>query len=205
MKNDSHEIFKRCLIGSAILHLCMFYTYNGVKSRKALNFSKTNEKRVSIKLIDRVPVKNKEITKKKPHRKTQKVSKINKIKKQPQKNIVSKLEVSNKVSRMDAGLNSQLAAYSKLLRDKIVENKKYPIVAKRLKQQGTAHVSIELSWPNILEKVELSKSSRHEILNKEALDSIHNLDEIPRMPDSLRGEFSQKKLRIQVPISFQLF
>ncbi len=204
MEAKKKQIFTRCLIGSMIVHLALFYTGAVKNTQNRINFSKNVSHRTNVKLvINQKPVKK--VVKKRIVKTKKVASKKKQVlhkKTSPIKEI--KAERAFKANNIITGQNSKLAAYLKEVRQVIIDNKKYPRIAKKLRQQGEVQVLVELSWPNVLSKVELVKKSEHDILYKSALDSITELEDIPQMPNVLKEEFLTKRLQFRVPMSFEL-
>ena len=97
-------------------------------------------------------------------------------------------------------VNADIERYSSLISKAIGLNKQYPEIAQMQRLQGTVILDLEINSNGLISSVRIKRSSRHEILDKEALEMINNASPFPVPPKSLQG----KNFNVLVPISFKL-
>ena len=97
-------------------------------------------------------------------------------------------------------VNADIERYSSLISKAIGLNKQYPEIAQMQRLQGTVILDLEINSNGLISSVRIKRSSRHEILDKEALEMINNASPFPVPPKSVQG----KNFNVLVPISFKL-
>ena len=86
------------------------------------------------------------------------------------------------------------------MRDEIIKNRRYPRIAKRLRKSGIVNIAFDIEYPGRVSNLKLIKKVDFEPLNESALDSVSSLENFPQMP----VELSTKKIKVNIPISFEL-
>jgi protein TonB len=76
----------------------------------------------------------------------------------------------------------------------------YPSRSRRLKQQGSAEVVIQVDEDGSVKDIVVSRSSGYRSLDNEAIERVRSVLPLPSAPPDLRG----REYKIQIPISFKL-
>ncbi|WP_166266882.1 energy transducer TonB [Marinobacter caseinilyticus] len=92
------------------------------------------------------------------------------------------------------------ARYQADLRAHIYPNLRYPVMAKRQRQQGEVLVVFTVEPDGRVSDVRLAQASPFPLLNREALDVIERATPLPPLPPALHGENNEWL----VPITFSL-
>ncbi|TRZ49124.1 TonB family protein [bacterium] len=93
-----------------------------------------------------------------------------------------------------------IAAYTRLIQKRILENLIYPSLAKEAGFQGTVKVGIHLSFQGKLLDAVIKESSGYKILDDNAISVARNIASYPPFPSSV----DLKELWIEIPISYRL-
>lgn len=146
---------------------------------------KTIQKQIIKKeAIKKIPIKKKTIKKKSKIKKVKKkIQKPKKTLKKPIEKIVKKepIKQTKKIVNPQKQVNKQKikeeqdklkTQYLYALRAKINENKHYPRISKRLKEQGISTISFRVLKNGNFINIKISKSSKKKRLDKAALDAI---------------------------------
>ncbi|MFK2822319.1 TonB family protein [Arcobacter sp. YIC-80] len=167
---------------------------------------KTIQKQIIKKeAIKKIPIKKKTIKKK---------SKIKKVKKKIQKpieKIVKKepIKQTNKIVNPQKQVNKQKikeeqnklkTQYLYALRAKINENKHYPRISKRLKEQGISTISFRVLKNGNFINIKISKSSKKKRLDKAALDAIISTNSFIPFYKKINVAY----MDITIPIEFKI-
>ncbi len=155
----------------------------------------------------------KPIVKKEPVKKVLKEIKEPKIKKtEVKKEVVEKIQKQNTPPKKAQKESKKQAAkslekfkkykedYKTKLRAAIDKNKKYPIAAKRLKQQGLVTISFLVLKDGEFTKIKILKSSGIKRLDKAALKAVQNTKRFKAFPK----EINKESLDFDLPIQFVL-
>lgn len=89
--------------------------------------------------------------------------------------------------------------YQQVLRQ-IAQQKRYPVAAKRARQQGLAEVSFEIGSDGHLLSARISQSSQNASLDAAALAAVTQASPFPPIPP----ELAQQRLSLTLPIEFSL-
>lgn len=90
--------------------------------------------------------------------------------------------------------------YFDMVRMKIESRKQYPQVARDEQIQGRVLVQFVITVDGQISSLEVVKSSRHDILDRAALEAVRNAAPLPRPPANLFKE----KLLVKINIMFEL-
>lgn len=183
---------------SAGLHgLLLFASSTQSKEDSAnLHYSKNQSQRIQVKRLVKLKNSLEQKVEEKVVKKAKKVvSKKRKVVKEH-----SLENAPNPKNVVNSGQETQKARYLKRVRDEILARKRYPKIAKMLKKQGVVDIYFEVSYPKNLSNIRIKKGSGHAILDKSALETIEDLNELPEMPDFLKSEV----LKIAIPIKYEL-
>ncbi|EQC47989.1 TonB-dependent receptor [Bacteriovorax sp. Seq25_V] len=116
------------------------------------------------------------------------------------KAVEPQLSVAKRENRKSQGTSDSVARYTSVIREMITKNKKYPRVAKRLKQQGVVKVYFEVSFPNKISNLKIVETAKYDLLNKSALETIESLEDLPQVPD----EHAEAPIQLIVPLNFEI-
>lgn len=97
------------------------------------------------------------------------------------------------------GLTDVRSLYRAELRAQIEKNKTYPVLAKRLGQQGTVVVAFTLLEDGKIKDVKIDQPSRYEHLNASALEAVKKVEKFKPIPK----EIGEAMMEIKVPINFK--
>lgn len=181
------------------IHLLMLigFKYNE-SSNRLTNYSKNLSTQSVLKTSLYLKTKKQEFVKavKIEDKSTKKVAKPKNDIKQ-----ISELEVAKTASDKSSGADTALNKYLSDLRLLVQKNKKYPRIAKKLKQSGVVVLYFEIEKTNKIKKLELSKASEFESLNEAALEAVNgaNLSSL-NFPEDLR----EQTLKVAIPVQFDL-
>lgn len=89
--------------------------------------------------------------------------------------------------------------YLALLMNHLGKAKRYPMAARRLRQQGVVHVRFTMSRAGRVVAASLEKESRFEALNAEAIELLYRAMPLPRLPDDLPD-----LIELVIPVEFSL-
>ncbi|AYF43616.1 TonB protein, C-terminal domain protein [Halobacteriovorax sp. BALOs_7] len=183
---------------SAGLHgLLLFASSTQSKEDSAnLHYSKNQSQRIQVKRIVKIKNSLEQKVEEKVVKKAKKV--VSKKRKVVKEHSLENAPNPKKV--VNSGQETQKARYLKRVRDEILARKRYPKIAKMLKKQGVVDIYFEVSYPKNLSNIRIKKGSGHAILDKSALETIEDLNELPEMPDFLKSEV----LKIAIPIKYEL-
>lgn len=98
-------------------------------------------------------------------------------------------------SGRDSTLISQYASQVAELIDK---NKYYPIMAKRLEQEGEVLLNITIDKHGNLLKVAIERSCSFDSLNLAAVDAVHKVQRFPPIPEGLMSQ----QITFTIPIEY---
>ncbi len=110
-------------------------------------------------------------------------------------------EMSTAPSAQAGGLDKgATSSYFGKLKAWLYQHKKYPVSAKKQRQQGTVTVTFSIDRGGRLQTARITESSGHPLLDKAALDLLRTASPMPRIPDSM----AQENLVITLPIEYTL-
>jgi pilus assembly protein CpaC len=89
--------------------------------------------------------------------------------------------------------------YMRIIQNRILENLSYPTTAKEAGFQGTAKLSLHLSYRGDLLDVDVKDSSGYKILDDNAVAAAKSISEYPPFPPSIASE----DLWIEIPIIYR--
>jgi len=98
------------------------------------------------------------------------------------------------------GKVSPLFYYQQLIKQKIEENKKYPLLARNKGIEGKVWVKFEILKNGKVKDIKVVKSSHHQILDKAAIESIKKANPFPPFPEGLK----EGSLVINICLRFEL-
>ena len=107
---------------------------------------------------------------------------------------------SGEREQKSSGQDSALAKYLSELREFITQKQEYPIMAKRLQQEGTITVKFTVQSDGTIYGIKVLRQSPYEILNQEALRMILKVKSFRRFPK----ELTHFKIEVIFPIEFEL-
>jgi protein TonB len=192
---------KKSLVISIAVH-AMVMVPVGIRvfnAQKKVNFSLNNSNKTALRTVIRFKAPAKEqpkVMKKKVVKKAKKLAPKKVAKKAPEQAPDQSLK---KVVKKTLGQSSAKARYLSIVRSMIAANKKYPYIARRLRQQGTVKVYFEIAYPNKIKNIKLQEASRYDSLNRSALAAVKGLKSLPSVPAELKNE----TLEIQLPIVYE--
>ena len=91
-------------------------------------------------------------------------------------------------------------SYYRLLSEWLERYKQYPDLARRRGLEGTASLRVAIRRDGSVISAALQAPSRHDVLDRAALDLVRRAEPFPRMPSDLTGE----RFEFVVPIHFHL-
>jgi protein TonB len=91
-----------------------------------------------------------------------------------------------------------MPTYEHAILTHLERHKKYPRSARRRGQEGTAYVRFRLDRQGNVLSSELAKSSGHDILDQEVLDTMRRANPLPPMPPEIAGA----TISVTVPVRF---
>ena len=106
---------------------------------------------------------------------------------------------SGDIARKKESAQAQ-ASYFALLETWLDQHKKYPLRAKRKRQQGTALLYFVMDRNGQVLEYNIEESSGYKLLDREVSAMIKRAQPLPRIPDAMQ----QAKLKITVPVEFML-
>jgi len=98
------------------------------------------------------------------------------------------------------GKVSPLFYYQQLIKQKIEENKRYPLLARNKGIEGKVWVKFEILKNGKVKDIKIVKSSHHQILDKAAIESIKKANPFPPFPEGLK----ESSLIINICLRFEL-
>jgi len=98
------------------------------------------------------------------------------------------------------GKVSPLFHYQQLIKQKIEENKRYPLLARNKGIEGKVWVKFEILKDGKVKDIKIVKSSHHQILDKAAIESIKKANPFPPFPEGLK----ESSLIINICLRFEL-
>ena len=98
------------------------------------------------------------------------------------------------------GKVSPLFYYQQLIKQKIEENKRYPLLARNKGIEGKVWVKFEILKNGKVKNIKVVKSSYHQILDKAAIESIKKANPFPPFPEGLK----ESSLIINICLRFEL-
>lgn len=98
------------------------------------------------------------------------------------------------------GKASPLFYYQQLIKQKIEENKRYPLLARNKGIEGKVWIKFEILKNGNVKDIKIVKSSHHQILDKAAIESIKKANPFPPFPEGLK----ESSLIINICLRFQL-
>lgn len=101
--------------------------------------------------------------------------------------------------RMDV-IDDVLQRFSAVVRGKIESKKRYPIAAQKTEMEGRTGIRMTILKDGRLEKVEIVESSGYEILDRAALQSVHNAAPFPPIPDAAKMD----RIEMSIYLVFKL-
>lgn len=171
-----------------------------IKTKKSMVKKKKEVKKVLKKIVKK-QVQKKEKVKKQTVKKVEKKIVKRLVKKTPKKSIKPKLEKSNKATTQSLEkYKKHKEDYLTKLRAAIDENKSYPRLSKRLKEQGTVFISFTILKTGFFQDIKVLTSSGKKRLDKAALKSLQLTKNFEPFTKEIKKEF----LNITIPIVFTL-
>jgi len=98
------------------------------------------------------------------------------------------------------GKVSPLFYYQQLIKEKIEENKRYPLLARNKGIEGEVWIKFEILKDGKVKNINVVKSSHHQILDKAARESIKKANPFPPFPEGLK----ESSLIINICLRFEL-
>ena len=90
--------------------------------------------------------------------------------------------------------------YAKTLVRYFAKKRSYPPMARKLGQQGTVWVDVEILRSGQITNIELSKSSGFKVLDEAALALVKKADDLPPFPEGITAQ----KIKIRIPLEYTL-
>lgn len=103
------------------------------------------------------------------------------------------------LSKTNKQVGTQESEFLKKLRQKILELKDYPKLAKKLKQEGTVHLEVMINRNGELLNISIKKKNPSHILNQAAYTTLKKIQKLPPLS---RGP--QRDLKVEIPITYSL-
>ncbi len=91
-------------------------------------------------------------------------------------------------------------AYAKTLVRYFAKKRSYPPLARKLGQQGTVWIDVELLRSGQITNIELTRSSGSKVLDEAALALVKKADDIPPFPEGITAQ----KRKIRIPLEYTL-
>lgn len=173
-----------------------------------------NLQRVAIKEVQEVPVEIEEILPEPPQPVVEEVIvpiiKERAIKKVKKKKIVKKLKrkkkkkklvrKTSKAQRSSPQTKAIKNSYLSKVRKIIEQHKKYPRIAKRMKQEGVVKVKFTIGKNGKIRHIKLAQKCPYTKLNKAALQILHQIVSFGPIPKELNETY----LSLTVPIKYKI-
>jgi TonB family protein len=133
---------------------------------------------------------------------TVKLKEINMSGIQIQPNSVSGFNFLNEVSPIQVlpNLTDSLQRYILTVRMKIESKKRYPLTARKSMIEGRVGIIMTIMKDGQLEKIKIIESSGYEVLDKAALESIHNSTPFPPLPKGME----RKSIQMSIYLNFKM-
>ncbi|MFA4842453.1 MAG: TonB family protein [Candidatus Omnitrophota bacterium] len=125
------------------------------------------------------------------------VSQRQSMAKAPEKQVVELKALEPELSASVAGPK---AGYAQIIQKRILEQLSYPSAARQAGFQGTAKLTLRLSYKGELLDAVVKDSSGYEILDSDALATAKTVVSYPPFPSSIE----EKELQIDIPIDYRL-
>jgi protein TonB len=90
--------------------------------------------------------------------------------------------------------------YGTLLAQEIARHKQYPMLAKKIRQQGSVILQVKITHLGKLITAQVQQSSGHELLDNQAMEMVRKATPFSPPPNALGDE----DLTLLVPVSFRL-
>ncbi len=94
--------------------------------------------------------------------------------------------------------------YFNLVVQKLIRYKKYPLSARRKKQQGTVTIEFTVSKSGDIIQKKIKQSSGFSKLDAAVLKMLRRADPLPPIPDSIQQTLSNGNLTLVIPVNFAL-
>ncbi len=188
---NSKTLFLAILGLIVAVHLFYFFG-SSQRSFSVVHFSKNLSvvSSIKVKLITQIkPVVKKRVLKKKME-----VVKKSIVPVQKKDEIVSPRNV------LDRGQQNHLARYLSKVRSTINQNKFYPRIAKRLKQQGVVKVRIAISKVGKITLFEIVEKSHYHLLNQAVLKTLRKIKSFGKIPTVIKRQF----VEVIVPVVYEI-
>lgn len=95
---------------------------------------------------------------------------------------------------------AMLAGYTRAVSDAVAPHKQYPAIARIRGWQGTTLVEVSVGPAGKVVATKISRTSGHEVLDRQAIEMIYRAEPLPVVPDR-RGE---RQILVRLPIQFTL-
>jgi protein TonB len=100
--------------------------------------------------------------------------------------------------------SNELQNYLAMLVSRINETKSYPNDAKRHGDEGEVLLRIEIAASGQVLQAEIEKTSQLKSLDESALQAIHQLGQLPKLPLNQNGQAMDHSLILHIPVEFHL-
>jgi len=100
----------------------------------------------------------------------------------------------------NGGKIDPLLYYQRLIKQKIEENKRYPLLARNKGIEGLVWLKFVILRNGQLKDIKVVKSSSHQILDKAAIESIKKANPFPPFPEEIR----ERSLTMSICLCFEL-
>lgn len=109
------------------------------------------------------------------------------------------IDARNERSPGDLSRSDELSRFLQDVRSRLEQAKRYPWLARIQGQEGTVRIEFMIDSSGEAREIRLLESSRSEILDREALDTVKRAGRFSGLPNMWN-----EKVRIDVPLVFQL-
>ena len=176
-----------------------------VKSQIEVVKKQETPKKIKPKKIVKKPVKIAEETNKKSNEDTQKVSNLDSDINSVAKDDVASAPVSGSGTRIVgsfAGSGADKKSWQGMVVSHLNKHKKYPSNALLSGFEGVVYVRVKIAANGEVLSVLLTKGSKFEILNNEAIELFSRASPLPSPPSEMMG--SDRDLTLNFPIEFNI-
>lgn len=100
---------------------------------------------------------------------------------------------------------ASLAAYTRALSDAVAPHRQYPGIARIRGWQGTTLVEVHVGGAGKVVGTRISRSSGHEVLDRQAVAMIYRAEPLPVLPGLGEAEvLGERQVLVRLPIQFSL-
>ncbi len=101
---------------------------------------------------------------------------------------------------VSSAVEDPASAYAKLVQGRILDKLVYPITAKQAGFQGTAKLSLKLSYQGDLLDLKLKDTSNYRVLDDDALSTAQSAGPYPPFPPAIK----EREISVDIPITYKL-